>query len=119
MNSKNIKIKLLPYENLSETKLKTLLKDLESNTIILVDAKLSANEEAQLIEETMKKVSNRFKGIEMDSLDPVEEKDVFLRMKSLLVEFLSGKKRGLTLIGPAGLIKQIKKDPENLLLSLS
>jgi len=118
MGKRDIKIKLLPYEKLSVTRVNTLLKDLESNTIILIDAKLTSEEEAHLIEETMKKVSTKFKGIELDSLDPVKDTDLFAKMKSLLVELISGKKRGVTLIGPAGLVKQIKKDPQNLMLSL-
>jgi len=118
MGKKDIKIKLLPYEKLSYTKVNSLLKDLESNTIILIDAKLSSEEEAHLIEETMKKVSNKFKGIELDSLDPVKDNDLFAKIRSVLLELISGKKRGITMIGPAGLVKQIKKDPHNLLLSL-
>src|SRR3989338_4843325 len=119
MVRKDIKIKILPYESLSDAKVKNLLKDLESNTIILIDAKLRAEEEAHLIEATMKKVSNKFKGIELDSLDPIEETDFFIKMKNSLVELISGKKRGITLIGPSTIIKQIKKNPENLMLSLS
>ena len=116
---KTLKIKFLPYERMNKTKLKDILKDLKANTIILIDAKLNPNEEAKLIEETMKKVSGKFSGIEMCSLDLTDiRKDDTLggRIKEKLIEKIIGKKRGLTVIGHAKIIKKIEKDPENLLL---
>ena len=114
----NVKIKLLPYENLKKDKYTYVLEDLKSDTIILVDAKLTPEEESQLIEETMKKVSEKFSGIEMSSVDLMEGKKFsgLEKIRNSIVEMILGKKRGMTIIGPAKIIHKIKKNPQELLL---
>ena len=64
-----LRIKFVPYERIKEEKFKKILKDLAENTIILVDAKLDAKEEAALIAETMRNVSEKFAGIELSFID--------------------------------------------------
>ena len=56
----NLKIKLLPYEHLGKQSFGSMVKDLQESTLILIDAKLTPEEEAYLIEETMKKINPRF-----------------------------------------------------------
>lgn len=113
----NLRIKLIPYEKLKKDTLKSMLKDLQENTIILVDAKLKAEEEALLIEETMKKVSEKFSGIELSSMDLMGSKMGNMeKFKNALIEVITGKKRGLTIIGPAKIVHKIKKNPEEILL---
>ncbi len=116
----NLKIKFLPYEKFVEEGFKSLIRDLKENTIVMIDAKLSAEQEAYLIEETMKGVSERFSGIELSSLDIMKEKDLtsFRKLKNAIIEAIIGKKRGMTIIGPAKIIHKIKRNPENLLVYL-
>lgn len=113
-----LKIKILPYENLKKYQFNSIFKDLKEDTIILVDAKLKSEEEAQLIKETMKKVSEKFSGIELSSLELSSGNNInfFEKLKKNFIEIIIGKKRGLTLIGPAKLIRKIKKNPEHLML---
>ena len=119
---KNIKIKFLPYERFKRNSLKSVLKDLQGNTIIIIDAKLDSDEEFFLIRETMKRVTNEFSGIELSSLEFKNQKhmNAFSRamnsVKAGLVHRLTGKKRGMTIIGPASLVHKIKKNPEDILL---
>jgi hypothetical protein len=113
-----LRIKFIPYERLKEEKFKKILKDLAGNTIILVDAKLDAKEEAALIAETMRTVSEKFSGIELSSIE-INSKDndgFYARFKNSLVERIIGKKRGMTVLGPAKIVQKIKKNPEELLL---
>ncbi|NIO22673.1 MAG: DUF2073 domain-containing protein [Candidatus Aenigmarchaeota archaeon] len=114
----NLRIKLIPYERLKREDAKKLVKDLKEGTIILVDAKLDPKEEADLIEETMKVVSTKFSGIELSSMELSELKETtnFERFKNMVIERIMGKKRGLTIIGPAKIIRKIEKNPEELLL---
>jgi len=114
----NIRIKFVPYEKFRENRLGKFLNDLQDNTILLIDAKLSADEEANLIKETMEKVSNRFSGIELNSLEFANGKTLsnFDKIKNMVIERIIGKKRGLTIIGPAKTVRQIRKNPEELLL---
>lgn len=116
-----LKVKFLPYEKLKELSLKDVLADLQKNMIIMVDAKLSIEQETKIIEETMKRISDKFSGIELSSLELTPEKDTNLldKIKSIFIELIIGKKRGLTVIGPAKIIKKIRKNPEELLLDVS
>ncbi len=115
-----LRIKFVPYERIKEEKFKKVLKDLTDNTIILVDAKLDAKEEASLIAETMKIVSDKFAGIELSSIDIKGKKKEghYDRFKGALIERMIGKKRGMTVLGPAKIVQKIKRNPEELLLYL-
>ncbi len=117
----DIKIKFYPYEKLKQDGTKDILIDLKKNTIIMIDAKLKPEEEAKLIQETMENISSRFSGIELDSLDLTasdENDTVIKKLKAQILEFITGKKRGLTLIGPADIIKKIEKKPGDMLLHM-
>ena len=111
-----LKIKFVPYEKLKGN-YAAVLAELKDGMIIVVDAKLSPREEAELIQETMRVISERFVGIELGSVDfaHVDLKGRG-RLRAALAEKISGKKRGLTLIGPAKLIRRIEKRPEELML---
>lgn len=113
-----LRIKMIPYERLKKEKFSKLFKDLKEGTIILVDAKLTPAEEAKIIEETMKIVSDRFSGIELSSIElkNLETSTNFDRFKNMLVERILGRKMGLTVIGPAKIVRKIEKNPEELLL---
>ena len=115
-----LRIKFVPYERIREERFKKILKDLASNTIILVDAKLDAKEEAALIAETMKNVSDKFTGIELSSIEINGKKKQgnFDKFKSSIIERIIGKKRGMTVLGPAKIVQKIKRNPEELLLYL-
>ncbi len=115
---RKVKIKFMPYEVYRKKKLSQIFNELKENTILLIDAKLSAQEEAKIIEETMKKVSSKFSGIELSSLempDGVTNTNLD-KIKNILLETITGKKRGMTIIGPAKVVRKIEKDPEDLLL---
>lgn len=112
----NLKIKLMPYEKLGKNSFRDLMKDLQERTLILIDAKLTPDEEASLIEETMKRVNSKFSGIELSSLDFSEEGNGFRRIKNAIIEKIIGKRRGMTIIGPAKIVRKIKKNPEEILL---
>jgi hypothetical protein len=112
----NLKIKFVPYEKFKKNGGR-LLKDIQENTILLIDAKISSEEEAYVIEETMRKVSDRFSGVEMSSLEMGSKAANVLGMiRNALIERILGKKRGITIIGPAKVVRKIKKNPEDLLL---
>ena len=114
----NLKIRFVPYEKFRENHLSSFLETMGKNTIILIDAKLSAEEEANLIKETMKKVSGTFSGIELNSLELTNGRKLsnLDKIKNMVIERIVGKKSGLTIIGPAKTVRQIRKNPEELLL---
>ena len=115
----NVKIKLLPYERFRKESFRAIAKDLKENTIILIDAKLSMEEELSLIKETMRNITGNFTGIELSSINSIEKSMGNMdRFRNMLVERIIGKKRGMTIIGPAKLVQKIKKNPEELELYL-
>jgi hypothetical protein len=114
----NLKIKFIPYEKMKRGNVSDMLRDVKENTIILIDAKLRPEEEANLIEKTMEHVSEKFSGIELSSIDLSSEEDVnrFGKFRNILIEKIIGKKRGMTVVGPGNIIRKIKKNPEDLML---
>jgi len=108
-----IKINFVPYESIRDD-FKRVFRALQSNSIVLIDAKLDAEEEAELIRDTMERFSDRFSGIELSSLDSPNQIGGFDKVKSSLAEFITGKKRGFTIIGPANVVRKIKKNPREL-----
>ena len=113
----NIKINLVTYETLKEEKFVDILKKIQEDTILLIDAKLNPEEELHLIKDTMQSVNERFSGIELGSLELVSEKNGnFTKIRNALIEKIIGKKRGLTIVGPASIIRKIRKNPKELMI---
>ena len=107
-----IKIKFIPYEQLRADS-RRVFRALESKSIVLIDAKLGPEEEADLIRDTMERFCEKFTGIELSSLEPNDLSGLG-KVRSTIAELLSGKKRGFTLIGPASIVRKIKKNPQEL-----
>ncbi|MBU0530109.1 MAG: DUF2073 domain-containing protein [Candidatus Aenigmatarchaeota archaeon] len=114
----NVKFKLLAYEKFKKDGFEALIHDLKESKIVLIDAKLSSEQEAYVIEETMKQIGDKFSGIELASLSLLNEEALggFEKFKNAILETIIGKKRGFTIIGPAKIVHKIKKNPEELTL---
>ena len=82
----------------SESRVRRLLRIVKEEKIVLMEGKLTPEEEAKLIEETMEMVDSKFKGVEVCTVSPQEKMSLF--KKSILDLFL-GDSRGMTIIGPA------------------
>jgi hypothetical protein len=116
----NLKIRFIPYDKFRSNKIGSFLEKMGNDTLILIDAKLTPDEEANLIKETMGKVSGDFSGIELNSLEATTGNELtpFDRIKNMVIEKIVGKKSGFTIIGPAKTVHQIRKNPEELLLHM-
>ena len=98
----------------SENKIKKLLTLVKTNRILLVEGRLDTDEETKLIEKTMEQITREFKGIEICTVYPQNKNMQFLdKLKSGLSRAL-GHKGGLTIIGPATIVKEIKRDPTKI-----
>ena len=67
----------------------------------------------------MEEINKDFKGIEISVIYPNESKgtnSLFKIMKKNFVNMLLGDRTGLTIIGPANVVKEIKKDPDKIQL---
>tara|TARA_Y100000310_G_scaffold344894_1_gene460295 strand:- start:3034 stop:3447 length:414 start_codon:yes stop_codon:yes gene_type:complete len=109
----------IPYqevENLSSAKrVVKLLNIVKENKIVLMEGRLKKQEEADLIEITMEEISNKFKGIELSVIYPNKEKqDTMQRVKGVFANVLLGDRLGMTIIGPASVIKRIEQNPDKI-----
>ena len=88
----------------SSEKLKFILKEVKKGKILVLEHGLTPFEQANLIENTMKEIEeDTFIGVEMEGLG--EDRPTFFQKL-----FGYSKKPRVTLIGPANLLKTIKKD---------
>jgi len=114
-------LEFVPYTQIehlsSDKKIKKLLKIVKENKIVLMEGKLKEEEEENLISDTMKEISGSFKGIEIATINPSKDQSNFLdTIRYGLYNMLLGNRRGLTIIGPATIVKEIRKDPNKVQL---
>lgn len=111
-------LQFVPYneiEKLSSVgRINYLLKLSKNNKIILMEGRLKAEEEAELIKTTMEEINDDFKGIELHVVYPEKEKSVKSLVKNQLAKMLLGDRQGFTIIGPAAIVKEIKRDPNKI-----
>ncbi len=121
---KEIKIKYIPYDVFKKNS-ECIFEPLKENFLIIIDAKIKPEEEAKIIEKTMENINLKFKGIEISVMD-FENLEIWGKKQehkiklifSKMSEKIFGRNRGITLIGPANLIKSIEKDPDALFIHL-
>ncbi len=90
----------------AEEKLKFIIKEVKKGKILVLESGLTAIEQANLIEKTMKEIKqDTFIGFEMEGYG--EDSPSFIRK----IFGLTNKPR-MTLIGPADLLKMVKKDDD-------
>jgi len=104
----------------SAERIKKLLKIILQNNLVLLQGRLRAEEEARLIEDTMALVGTLkgFRGVELAVLSSKNEN---LNFGSLLRNRLAkilGMENAITVIGPASIVREIKKDPSKIELLL-
>jgi len=115
-------LQFIPYIDIevlgSPERVEKLLKVVKENKIILLEGKLRPREEADLIRRTMEEINDNFKGIEISPINVHRKEDLafFRKVKSVLINFLLGDRQGLTIIGPATVVKEIKADPDKIQL---
>jgi len=82
-----------------------------------LQGRLRKDEETELIKATMEEIDKDFKGIELSVIYPdKKEGDLFRKIKRNFVSMLLGDRQGLTIIGPASVVREIKKDPDKIQL---
>ncbi len=103
-------------------RVKKILNLILGNKIVILHGRLRAEEEARLIEDTMAMVDHvkNFKGIELAVIEPdMKNESMFGKMKYSIAKSLVGDSSAITLIGPASVVKEIRRDPKKLELMLS
>jgi len=117
-----ITLEFIPYseiENLTSNKrINKLLKLVKDEKIVLMEGRLKKEEETDLIKRTMEEINSKFKGIELAVIYPedIEEANFIKKLKKIFYNLVLGERRGFTVIGPATIVKEVKKDPNKIQL---
>jgi len=114
-------LQFIPYSEIeklnSDARIKKLLTIVKDDKIVIMEGKLKSEEETKLIERTMEQISDKFKGVEIAVIYPnVKTSDILQKIKATVFNFILGDRQGLTIIGPAKIVKEIKQDPDKIQL---
>lgn len=130
-NKKNKKaggfsIQFMPYSEIrylgSSERIKKILKIVLGNNILILQGKLKNEEETRLIEDTMAMIEHvkNFKGIELAVISSNGEEKFFGKIRKGIANTLfKGDLGSITIMGPATIVKGIKRDPKKIELLLN
>ncbi len=123
---KGFSIQFLPYAEIkdlhSDERIKKILGIVLGNNILILQGRLKPEEETRLIGDTMAMVEHvkGFKGIELAVISGNGEESFGDRLKKGIIKMLSqGDLGAVTIIGPATIVKEIKKNPKKIELLLN
>lgn len=116
-----LSLQFIPYSEIEELtsigRIRKLLTLAKQKNIVLLQGRLKKEEEAELIKTTMEEINKDFKGIELAVIYPDEkEGQLFTKIKRGFFNIILGDRQGLTIIGPASVVKEIKRDPNKIQL---
>lgn len=114
-----VTFQFIPYQDIesltSAKRINKLLNIVKDNRIVIMEGRLTKEEEADLIEITMEEIGPKFKGIELSVIYPDKNSnDMFKKIKGTVANVLLGNRIGLTIIGPASIVKKIEKNPDKI-----
>lgn len=124
---KGFSIQFLPYSEMrgldSSKRIRKVLNIVLGNDILILQGKLEADEETRLIEDTMAMIGHvkNFKGIELAVISGNGNRGggFFGRFKRNIANSIAGEDLGaVTIIGPATIVKEIKRNPKKIELLL-
>jgi hypothetical protein len=123
---KGFSIQFLPYSEIkdlnSDERIRKILGIVLGNNILVLQGRLSSNEEARLIGDTMAMIGHvtNFKGIELAVILGNGKESLFGKMKKSIANVLAGGDfSSITIIGPATIVKEIKRNPKKIELLLN
>ena len=108
-------LQFVPYTEIeylsSDQRIGKLLEYVKEQKVVLMQGRLRPAEETLLIQHTMAHIDRLFTGVEICTIYPEERDLQFMkRIKKELVKSIVGHRDGMTIIGPASIIKEIKRD---------
>ncbi len=114
-------LRFMPFAEIealsSGDRIKKILDVALENRIVIVQGRLKPEEESRLIEDTMVMIGRvkGFKGIELSVLQPnANNLSIVSRVKHNIANALVSSHDALTIIGPASIVREIRKDPKKV-----
>jgi len=110
-------IHLISHEKVEQMgtaeKIRFILDEVEAGKVLVLERGLTPQEEAKLIEQTMREVDHEhFIGIEMQSYGMDHGKNLFQRVA------MGGPRPRMAVIGPASLLKLVSKDNQKIVTQI-
>jgi hypothetical protein len=122
---KGFSIQFLPYSEIrgldSNSRIKKILNIVLGNNILILQGRLEPDEETRLIGDTMAIIGHvkNFKGVELAVISGNGNEGFFGKVRTNLVSAIAGGDIGaVTIIGPATIVKEIKRNPKKIELLL-
>jgi len=114
-----VTFQFVPYYEIedlgSARRVKKLIDVVKSNKIVILQGRLKKEEETDLISIAMEEFGNKFKGIELAVINPEDKEQAGVKkLRNNFFNMVLGDRQGLTIIGPASIVKDIKKDPTKI-----
>lgn len=124
---KGFSIQFLPYSEIrgldSDDRIRKVLNIVLGNNILILQGKLKPDEETRLIGDTMAMIGHvkNFKGIELAVITSNgKEEGYFNKIKYGMASVLTGGDiNAITIIGPATIVKEMKRNPKKIELLLN
>ncbi len=114
-------LQFIPFSEISKLdsleRIKKLLDIILDKKVVILQGRLRPEEETRLIEDTMIMIDKikGFKGVELEVIiGNSSDQGFFEKMRQGLAKFISGQQDAITIIGPASIVKEMKKDPGKL-----
>ena len=112
-------LQFLPYAEIEELssarRVHKILDIVKENKIVMLEGRLKKEEEADLIQITMEHITPKFKGIEIAVINPEQKSTNLLKkMRLNMMSLVLGDRMGMTIIGPATIVREIKRNPEKI-----
>ncbi len=123
---RGLSLQVLPFSEVKDLtiaeRVKRILNLILGNKIVILHGRLRPEEESRLVQDTMAMIDHikSFKGIELAVIEPDMRKEtLFNKLKHNIAKSLVGDNSAITVIGPATIVKEIKRDPRTIELMLS
>jgi len=123
---RGVSLHIMPFSEIRDLsiteRVKKILKLVLANRVVVLQGRLRPEEEIRLIEDTMAMVDHirSFKGIELAVIEPDPKSLSFMfKIRKGIAKTLVGDQHAMTVVGPASVVKEIKKDPRKIEVMLS
>mgnify|MGYP001620022532 CR=1 FL=1 len=115
-----------PYSEIkslnSDDRIKKILNVILGNNILILQGRLTSNEEARLIGDTMAMIGHikNFRGIELAVISGNGRESILGKMTRGIANAIAGGDfSAITIIGPATIVKEMKRNPKKIELLLN
>lgn len=103
----------------SNKKVDKLYRMVKDGSLIVLEGRLTNNEEMMLTSKSLKHISDKFSGIDIAFLNVKRDANLIEKMRFKLAAFLLRYEIGITVIGPSKQVKELKMNPEQIEILLS